>query len=536
MKHLAPLALALTLISGSSWSQSLQQKVFGLDTTAGDQFGISASIQGNRAVLGAMSQGFTYASRPGAAYVFERSAGSWAETARLSSPVPSNIEKFGSDVAVDGDRIVVGAYGSYLGGAAWTGAAYLFEKGPGGWAHTFTFLPADTAKDQLFGHDVDIQGDRVVIGAETDTNAAGYRAGAVYVFELVGGVWQETAKLISTTAGVNARLGVCLDLDGDRILAGAPLATTPERAFLFEYNQGTWTETHGFLGTGPVPAIGFGQSVTLEGSTAVIGAYAEDVIGWHTGAAYVFEEDALGWTQTQRLLAADMQVGAHFGRRLALDGDVLAISGHRENVPGAANAGRLHRFERDPAGWHELGTTIAADAVAELSLGQPIALSDGTLLAGAPMDSSIGVSLGLGNGTAYFTRFATLKTTPAELSLAVGGTATHALNLTAQHASELYILFGSTTGIAPGVALGAVELPLAVDAFTSALLPLAGSSAAPGYLGLLDTTGQATAQLVVPPGTSPALVGLTLYHAGLTLDALGNASAATNPTRIELLP
>jgi len=99
--------------------------------------------------------------------------------------------------------------------------------------------------------------------------------------------------------------------------------------------------------------------VVIQGDRAVVGAYSEDRIGWNYGAACVFERGLGGWAQVQRLEALVPEVGAHFGHRHAIDGDVLAISGHREDVVGALNTGGIHRFERDGTGWHELAVTHA---------------------------------------------------------------------------------------------------------------------------------------------------------------------------------
>lgn len=530
--------LVLALLAAPAFGQGLQQKVFGSDTSAGDSFGTSVAIQGDRAVVGAQTQGTSFTLRPGAAYVFERGPSGWVETAVLVSPGPLDNERFGSDVAVDGDRILVGAYGSRLGGEAWSGAAYLFEKDALGWHHAFTFVPSDTQKSQLFGHDVALDGDRVAIGAEYDANPVGGGAGAVYVFDRVGGTWLETQKLTSLTAGPNARFGTSLDLEGERLLIGAPLAVTLGgtygSAFVFELQAGSWSEVAVLVVNPAVSPGGFGDALALDGDSVVVGAYSEDGVGWNSGAAYAFERDLGGWSLTQRLEAPVPEVGAHFGYRIALEGDVLAISAHRADLVGALNTGRVLRFERDASGWHALDSIHALPPVPELSFGASLALDAGTILVGTPDEDSLGVSLGEGNGAAFFTRFATLASAPDTLALSTGGALLHTLDLTADHAGEFYLLFASATGIAPGFGLGSLEVPLAVDALTFAMIGQLASPQAPGYFGLLDAAGRASAQLLVPGGLSPALAGTWVFHAGLTLDAAGNARATTNPTRTQL--
>jgi hypothetical protein len=529
-------ALTALVVAGDTpaSARGLQQQVFGSDTSAGDTFGDRVAIQGDRAVVGAEFQGTTFSFRPGAAYVFERGPTGWVEVARLASPVPANNERFGSDVALDGDRIVVGAYGSDQGTGQYAGAAYVFDLGPGGWQYSATLAAPAPAFGDLLGNDVDLEGDRVVVGMEDDENAHGGRAGSVLVFERVAGAWGLAAELSSATTGAGARLGMAVDLDGDRILAGAPLAAGGPKALVFEFDGLSWSEVAVLQpsDTGP----GFGYSVALDGDHAAAGAWSDDGFAWNSGAVHLFERSGGTWSHTRKLLPADQQADAYFGREVALELPVLLVSAHRADLPSAANAGRVHHFELDGSGWHELGSLSAAAPLADVNFGRALALSAGTVATGSPEEASLGIALGHGNGTAWFTRWATLTSSPGEVSLATGGLVSHALDLGPAQAGRLALLFGSASGIGPGTPVGPLEVPLVVDGLTLALLPQVGGPLAPGYLQVLDLAGRGTAGLLVPPATDPGLAGVVLYHAGLVLDLAGAAVAVTNPTRTLLAP
>jgi hypothetical protein len=94
-------------------------------------FGRAAAIDGNIAVVTANPMSAFWGASPdypGAAYVYERDAsGVWRQTAKLTSPAGEG-DLFGIDVDVEGNVIVVGAAHRYR--------TYVFEKLPGGWTQT----------------------------------------------------------------------------------------------------------------------------------------------------------------------------------------------------------------------------------------------------------------------------------------------------------------------------------------------------------------------------------------------------------------
>ena len=116
----------------------------------------------------------------------------------------------------------------------------------------------------------------------------------------------------------------------------------------------------------------------------------------------------------------------------------------------------------------------------------------------------------------------------ASLSLSAGGTANFSLDAGAANAGRLHLLLGSVTGTAPVTTVGAVDIPLVIDAYT--LFTLANPTAPPlvGALGFLDGQGTGAASLSLPAGTDPALAGVTLHHAYLlplpVLDFSSNAA------------
>jgi hypothetical protein len=159
------------------------------DAAAGDEFGLSLVLKDRNAVFGAIgAEGRAHKS--GAAYVFERRRRQWVQMARLTSSDGATSQLFGFSVSALVDLIVVGAPGDRNG----VGAAYVFERRAGAWIQTAKLAASDAAPLRRFGNSVAATHNSIVVG--TLTNARGTHPGAAYVFERRGGAWSEVTILV----------------------------------------------------------------------------------------------------------------------------------------------------------------------------------------------------------------------------------------------------------------------------------------------------------------------------------------------------
>ena len=121
---------------------------------------------------------------------------------------------------------------------------------------------------------------------------------------------------------------------------------------------------------------------------------------------------------------------------------------------------------------------------------------------------------------------------PEQISGSTGGSVTFVITSSSAHAGEIYLLLGSTTGVAPALPLGGgALLPLVGDAYTNFTLSSVNSGPLQNTLGTLGPDGRASAQLILPPGVPPSAIGLLIFHAALGFDPLTGAPRfATNAT------
>jgi hypothetical protein len=218
--------------------------------------------------------------------VYEKTNGSWHETIILppaNSPVSSG---FGSDVAIQGDNILVGATGFNL--REDEGHAYIYSRVDGAWR-----LQADlTAGESFigyhhFGTRVAIEGDTALV-----THYSGrFNSGHVDVFEKSDLGWSKVG-VVSSSYGNEDYFGLNLAIGGKNILVGTPEIAWG-MAYLFRKNGEVFDRLH--LSQAPYhgeyPEDAFGTSVAVDGNTVYVGAPLYDGSVTNQGVAYAFEFD-----------------------------------------------------------------------------------------------------------------------------------------------------------------------------------------------------------------------------------------------------
>jgi hypothetical protein len=172
--------------------------------------------------------------------------------------------------------------------------ALLVALVPSVWALTpievAKLIASDGASNDLFGTSVAVDGDTALIGASDDDN--GDHSGSAYVFTRSAGVWTEQAKLTASDGATYDNFGYAISVDGDTALIGAfgddDNGENSGSAYIFTRNAGVWTEQAKLTASDGANGDYFGDSVAMDGDTALIGALFDYDIGPDSGSAYVF--------------------------------------------------------------------------------------------------------------------------------------------------------------------------------------------------------------------------------------------------------
>jgi hypothetical protein len=230
---------------------------------------------------------------------------------------------------------------------------------------------------------VALSGDTALVGAPRATMEGDESRGAAYVFVRNGAAWTLQGKLAASDGEYGDHFGTAVALSGDTAVIGADVAGDADQGavYIFTRSGGVWTEQAQLSIVSSDPYPRFGCSVALSGGTIVAGAYWSDHEGAaDQGLACVFTGGGATWTQQAQLRAGGGEAGDHFGVSVAVDGDTCVVGA---DLGGAADKGAATVFTRGGSLWTERAALAASDGAYQDQFGCSVALSGGTVLAGA---------------------------------------------------------------------------------------------------------------------------------------------------------
>ncbi len=366
------------------------------DAAAGDFMGQSVAISGNTAIIGAPGDDNPgFAGTAGAAYIYQRIAGVWSETQKLIPVDRGNSDWFGISVAIDGDTAVVGAHRNDN-GAAETGAAYVYVRSAGSWALQQKLAASDLGVSDWFGESVSISGDTIVVGSYKDDDG-GTDSGSAYVFQRTGVTWTEQQKLVASDASAGKSFGGEVAISGDTIVVTAvgdhTAATFAGAAYVYSRTGVTWTEQQKLYVSNPTAYDRLGTSVSIDGETILVGADGYNGPVADSGAAVVYVRNNDVWTEQQILVAGDAGENDSLGRSVSLRGDT-AIAGAIFDDDGGSNSGAIYAFSRVGTTWNQQPKITASDTTADLFLGTSVAVDGDVLVAGTQTSDAVATNAG----------------------------------------------------------------------------------------------------------------------------------------------
>ena len=354
------------------------QKLSAGDGTCVSRFGYPVALDSGTAVIGA-SEDFDQGEGSGSAYVFTRGEGEWTLQAKLLPHDGAAGDSFGRATAIDGDTAVIGAAFDDDQGP-FSGSAYVFTRNDGVWTEQAKLLPDDGAALHMFGFSVALDGDTAVIGARWDDERGDY-SGSAYVFTRENGVWTQQAKLLPDNQA-DQWFGESVAVDGETAVIGAPQdifgGGATGSAYVFTRENGHWTRQAKLLAGDGAYGDMFGIVTTINGDTAVVGAPYDD-----GGSVYVFAREVGMWTQQAKLLSEDGAFGDYFGSAIAVDGGSVVVGAHGDDEQGEFG-GSAYVFGRQGGAWSQQAKLLADDGMARKLFGAAVAFEGDTALIGAP--------------------------------------------------------------------------------------------------------------------------------------------------------
>ncbi|MCC5795115.1 MAG: cadherin-like beta sandwich domain-containing protein [Chromatiales bacterium] len=254
---------------GTSVAVSVGRIAVGSPQEDSDGTGVNQPVGGGQAILS------------GAVYLFSDDAGSWTEEAYIKASNTSAGARFGDQVALDGDTLVVGAYGESRdaagnlspGSFGNSGAAYIFSRASGDWLEEAYLKAPVVQQGTWFGSAVAVSGDTIAIGShQPETPTAG--PGNVFILRNAAGGW--IVDQVVTGVQDDSWTGVSLALDGDVLVVGAPredgTAAGAGVVRVITRNAGVWGQVTAIQSPDQTAGAGFGTELALSGGRLGIAA------------------------------------------------------------------------------------------------------------------------------------------------------------------------------------------------------------------------------------------------------------------------
>lgn len=303
------------------------------------RMGTSLALQGDMLFAGAPNADDSKAGdNSGAVYIFQHGAQGWEQIDRLAAPEPRANAKFGTRLAASEESLVVGEGDSVLN-------LYIFHRDQDGWQQQALLEIPQVEAFKSYGMSFDIYGSTLAASVQyTQGEGEATRLfSRVYLYELEGGVWQQTSMLSfgeKDEISWRAAAGV-VSLDGSQgraermALSGGKMSSefgfASGAVMIYEREGAGWALRDQITAPDGKAYDMFGSGLDLRGNFLLVGVLGASEDSYMDGAAYLFEYDRGRWVEQLRLAhPEDGGFGDFFGARVDVVGSTLLISASDE--------------------------------------------------------------------------------------------------------------------------------------------------------------------------------------------------------------
>lgn len=507
--------------------------------SAGDRFGDSVAVgkfnglEIRVALIGA-PKGDSSTASSGTVYVYEDDGNGWIFKQQLDPGDLQGGDSFGTSVAFDGRRAIIGAPGQN----GYTGAAYIFTRDAVVWnTQVQKLVDSNGVGNGRFGHAVDIHDEVAIVGAPVDS---GHGAAVVFDYDSSTLSWGTGQRLISASPSSVSAFGLAVSVSEETIVIGAPQQITngfgAGSAYVFEPTGGIWLETAQLTHIIPQPLDEFGNAVSIWGNTIVVGAPRDSNPTYgmqETGSVSVFARANSTWNYTGAIDAPFPQPYQGFGRSVALERNKVIIGAPLTDQFSSLNHGAAYDFSRSVTGWDYVKAFYPSGTIDDEQFGWSVAVNDRQAIIGHPLDDQFHADAGSVwfEGTPNKPTGLLLTSDLSEISEATGGVQTMKISAGPAKAGVSYIVLGTTSGCTPGLAVPVgvpapattwvmthevFTIPLVFDPYFQITLSTPTVTLA-NSVGVLDANGEATVTFTWPAGLAGA--GYEFLHAVVLPDS-----------------
>jgi len=308
----------------------LVKKIVGSHNNPKDYLGISVELAGDFAFAGASSYSLNENKEVGIVYVYQRqSSGEWLQTQTLIPEAIEDTHNFGCSIAAHNTQIVVGAYGN----SKESGKAFIFQLEDNQWLQRQCLEPETPDIRGRFGKDVDIYNDFIIVGAY---NAFSYK-GAVYFFQKREGIWKQTQLIESPSPDYYTLFGDTVAMSDHYAVVGSKAESINDvrnigSVYVFQRNENSWTLMSKLLAPDLQIDDRFGVSIDIEGNLLAVGGTKMDSDNVDSGAVHIYRLENNQFTFLRKISAQQSQGNMLYGSALKITNNSILIGAESNKI------------------------------------------------------------------------------------------------------------------------------------------------------------------------------------------------------------
>jgi FG-GAP repeat len=321
-------------------------------------------------------------------------------------------EYFGGAVSISGDYAIVGAWFGYEAGLTACGSATIFKRNAstGVWESEGKILNPAAANNDYFGRSVSISGNFAIVGASGDDEAGFSDNGSATIFKrnTSTGVWESQGKLLNQAPANYDNFGESVSISGDYAIVGA--SGDDESGFgdngsatIFKRNTstGVWESQGKFLNQSPGNLDYFGNAVSISGDFAIVGSIYDNESGISdVGSATIFKRNTSTgvWESQGKLLNQSPQNSDFFGSSVSISGDYAIVGAYYDSENSLIGNGSATIFKRNTSTgvWESQVKLLNSLSAGNDSFGKSVSISGEYAMVSADYDDEQGL---LNNGS-----------------------------------------------------------------------------------------------------------------------------------------
>jgi len=327
---------------------------------ANDNFGRAVSISGNYAIVGASHDDVGANTNQGSASIYQWDGTAWVLMQKITDATGAASDFFGISVSISGNYAIVGAYGDDVGPNTAQGSASIYQWNGTAWVLMNKITDATGADSDFFGYSVSISGNYAIVGAYGDDVGGNGSQGSASIYQWNGTAWVLMDKITDATGAAGDHFGYSVSISGSYAIVGAESDDVGGNAgqgsaSIYQRFISNWTLDQKITDASGEAGDLFGSSVSISGNYAIVGAYSDNVgANASQGSASIYQRIGSTWELMQKITNATGEASDQFGSSVSISGNYAIVGAISDAVGGSLSQGSAIIYQRIGMGWQKL--------------------------------------------------------------------------------------------------------------------------------------------------------------------------------------